>query len=58
MVFKGNDTQVIEDIIKKIDEYGADEVDRAFRIVSERSAGNPIRSYRYVVGILQKEAGE
>jgi len=58
MVFKCNDTQVIEDIIKKIDEYGADEVDRAFRIVSERSAGNPIRSYRYVVGILQKEAGE
>jgi len=58
IVFRGNDTQVIEDIIKKTDEYGADEVDRAFRIVSERSAGNPIRSYRYVVGILQKEARE
>ncbi|MBU2221844.1 MAG: hypothetical protein KJ722_04415 [Candidatus Omnitrophica bacterium] len=58
MVFKGSDIQVIEDIIKKIGEYGADEVDRAFRIVSERSAGNPIRSYKYVVGILQKEARE
>jgi HKD family nuclease len=58
MVFKGNDIQVIEDIIKKMGEYGADEVDKAFRIVSEKSAGNPIRSYKYVVGILQKEAKE
>jgi len=54
IVFKGNDTQVIEDIIKKMDEYGVNEVDRAFKIVSEKSAGNPIKSYKYVVGILQK----
>ncbi|MBU4346249.1 MAG: hypothetical protein KKH29_02855 [Candidatus Omnitrophica bacterium] len=58
MVFKGNDTQVIEDIIKKMDEYGIDEVDHAFQIVSEKSAGNPTRSYKYVIGILQKEARE
>ncbi len=58
IVYKGNDIQVIEDIIEKMDEYGIDEVDRAFQIVSQKSAGNPIRSYKYVVGILQKEAGE
>jgi hypothetical protein len=58
IVFKENDIQVIEDIIKKIEEYGIGEVDRAFRIVSEKSSGNPTRSYKYVVGILQKESKE
>ncbi len=58
IVYKGNDVQVIEDIIKKMGEYGAGEVDRAFKIVSEKSSGNPIRSYKYVVGILQKEAND
>jgi len=58
IVYKGNDIQVIEDIIKKTQEYGSDQVDRAFRIVSERSAANPTKSYKYVVGILQKEAGD
>jgi HKD family nuclease len=58
IVYKGNDIQVIEDIIKKTEEYGSDQIDRAFKIVSEKSSGNPIRSYKYVVGILQKEAGD
>lgn len=56
IVYKGNDIQVIEDIIKKTDEYGPDQVDRAFKIVSEKSAANRKRSYKYVVGILQGEA--
>jgi hypothetical protein len=54
IVFKDNDIQVLEDIIKKMDEYGAKEVGEAFARVSYRSADNPKRSYRYVVGILQK----
>jgi len=54
IVYKGNDIQVIEDIIRKIEEYGSGEVDRAFKIVSERSSGNPVRTYSYVIGILQK----
>ena len=58
IVFKGNDTQVIEDIIKKIDEYGAEQVKEAFKTVSVKSIDNPKRSYRYVVGVLQKKAGE
>jgi hypothetical protein len=56
MVFKGNDIQVIEDIIKKIEEYGLDEVDTAFKIVAEKVPDNPKRNYKYVVGILQGEA--
>ncbi len=58
IVYKGNDLQVIVDIINKIEEYGAAQVDRAFKIVSVKSPGNPIRAYKYVVGILQKEAGK
>ncbi len=58
IVYKGNDIQVIEDIIRKIDEYGIEEVDKAFRIVAEKSPSNPKRSYGYVVGTLQKGARE
>ncbi|MFZ2602630.1 MAG: phospholipase D-like domain-containing protein [Candidatus Omnitrophota bacterium] len=56
IVYKDNDIQVIEDIIKKMEIYGASEVAKAFGKISYRSAGNPKRSYRYVVGILQNEA--
>ncbi len=58
IVFKGNDTQVIEDIIKKIDEYGAAQVREALKTVSVKSTTNPKRSYRYVVGVLQSRAEE
>jgi hypothetical protein len=53
IVYKENDIQVIQDIVKKIDEYGAKEVKDAFAKVAHRSSGNPKRSYRYVVGILK-----
>lgn len=58
IVFKGNDIQVIEDIIKKIDEYGAKEVAEAFKVVSKKSVDNPKRSYKYVIGVLQAKARE
>jgi hypothetical protein len=58
IVYKDNDIQVIEDIIKKIQEYGVVQIDRAFKIISERALDNPKRSYKYVVGILQTEAEE
>ena len=58
IVFKGNDIQVIEDIIKKIDEYGAGSVDEAFKVVSIKSIDNPKRSYKYVIGVLQTRARE
>jgi len=56
IVYKDNDIQVIEDIIKKMEEYGAEQVAQAFGKVSYRSPDNPKRSYKYVVGILQTEA--
>ncbi|MFH1458608.1 MAG: phospholipase D-like domain-containing protein [Candidatus Omnitrophota bacterium] len=58
IVFKDNDIQVIEDIIKKMEEYGSEQIDEAFSKVSYRSPDNPKRSYKYVVGILQTEATE
>lgn len=56
IVYKDNDIQVIEDIIKKMEIYGISEVAKAFGKISSRVADNPKRSYRYVVGILQNEA--
>ncbi|MFH1996585.1 MAG: phospholipase D-like domain-containing protein [Candidatus Omnitrophota bacterium] len=56
MVFKENDIQVIGDIIKKIDLYGAEHVDHTFNKVSQWAPDNPKRSYKYVVGILKTEA--
>ncbi len=58
IVFKGNDIYVIEDIIKKIEEYGLAEVDSAFKIVAEKASDNPKRSYSYVIGVLQAKARE
>ena len=58
IVFKDNDIQVIEDILKKIEEYGAGQVDEAFKVVSAKSIDNPKRSYKYVVGVLQTKARE
>jgi hypothetical protein len=55
MVYKDNDIQIIEDIIKKMEEYGPEQIDKAFGKVSYRSPDNPKRSYNYVVGILQTE---
>jgi len=58
IVYKENDIQVIEDIIKKTAMYGEDKINRAFTIVSKKAPDNPKRSYKYVVGILQKHIEE
>ncbi len=57
IVYAGNDVQIIEDIIKKTEEYGPEQVDKAFSVVSNNSFGNPTRSYKYVIGILQRGVG-
>lgn len=57
IVFKENDLQVIEDIIKKMEEYGEGAVASAFGKVSHRSPDNPKRSYKYVIGILNSKQG-
>ncbi len=54
IVFKANDTYIIEDIINKIKEYGLNEVDSAFKIVEGKAPDNPKRTYNYVIGVLRK----
>ncbi len=56
IIYKGNDIQAIEDIVKKIKEYGVTKVDMAFQIVSLMAPDNPKRIYEYVVGILETES--
>ena len=58
VIYKGNDIQAIEDIIKKIKVYGVAKVGRAFRIVSRMAPDNPKRIYEYAVGILETESGD
>jgi len=52
-VFCENNLVDIEDIIKMIDEYGADNVNYAFNKVADRSEDNPKRSIAFVKGILE-----
>ena len=58
VVFQENNVQVIESIIKNMEEYGVSKVEEAFRKVARKAPDNPKRSYRYVVGILRSEAKE
>jgi len=55
IVFKENDLQVLEDIIEKIDEYGSAEVKKAFAKISSRNPDNPKRTYKYAIGILNRD---
>jgi len=58
IVYKDNDIQIIEDIIKKINTYGLEQVGKSFDKIAQKAPDNPKRSYKYVVGILQTEANE
>lgn len=53
IVFCENNLVDVEDIIKMIDEYGADNVNYAFNKVADRSEDNPKRSIAFVKGILE-----
>lgn len=53
VVFEEYNPEVIEDIILKARQYGAEKVKRAFAIVAKKNVDNPKRSYGYVVGILE-----
>ena len=58
VVFKGYDLGVIEEIAKLINLYGAANVDKAFKIVEQKSPDNPKRIFGYVIGILDKMKAE
>jgi len=53
IVSKENDSEVVEDIIVKTNEYGTVKVKKAFAIVAQKRIDNPKRQYNYVVGILR-----
>jgi len=48
-----NNLQDIEDIILLTEQYGADRVQMAFEKVSKYKIDNPMRSLRYVVGVVR-----
>ena len=56
IVLEENDPDVLEDILHLTNEYGQEKMTRAFHIVSLKGLDNPKRTYRYVVGILQRGA--
>lgn len=55
IVFEENNPQVIEDIILKTKQYGAEKIKKAFDIVALKNTDNPKKSYKYVVGIIENK---
>ncbi len=53
IVFEENNPQIIEDIILKTRQYGAEKIKKAFDIVAQKNTDNPKKSYGYVVGIME-----
>lgn len=58
IVFEENSSVVIEDIILKTRQYGAEKIKKAFDIVALKNTDNPKKSYAYVVGIIENKQGE
>jgi len=55
IVFEENNPVVIEDIILKTRQYGAEKIKKAFDIVALKNTDNPKKSYGYVVGIIENK---
>ncbi|MFZ2356948.1 MAG: phospholipase D-like domain-containing protein [Candidatus Omnitrophota bacterium] len=58
IIFEENNPLIVEDIILKTKQYGAEKIKEAFDIVAQKNTDNPKKSYAYVVGVLKKKAGE
>ncbi len=50
----GNDPEIVEDIIKRINAFGEKRVKMAFNIVAKKRPYNPKRNYPYVKGIINR----
>jgi len=55
LVFEENNPEVIEDIILKTKQFGEPRVAAAFRLIALKNIDNPLRTYTYVAGIIEKE---
>jgi len=58
IVYKENDIRIIEEVIKKTDQYGEELMNEAFTCATKMEPHNRRRSYRYVVGILKRKAAK
>lgn len=54
IVYEENSPEVIEDIILKTKEYGEKKVKQAFKIMAQKNPDNPLKTYNYAVGIMEK----
>ena len=54
VVFKENDPEAIETLLKLTTDYGEEAVKKAVRIVSKKRPDNPKRSFAYLKGIIEK----
>jgi len=55
VIFRQNDIEAIEKIIKLGNEYGSDKIKRAYELLSEKRIDNPKRTFRYAVGIIRAQ---
>lgn len=54
IVYEENSPEVIENIILKTKEYGEKKVRQAFKIMAQKNPDNPLKTYNYAVGIMEK----
>ena len=54
IVYKENDSEIVEDIIKNINTFGEKQVKKAFDIAAQKQPDNPKRCYLYVKAIIEQ----
>lgn len=57
IVYKENDPQAIESLLKLLTDYGQEAILKAVRVVSKKRPDNPKRSIAYLEGIIRKSSG-
>jgi hypothetical protein len=55
VVFKENDPEAVEYLLKLTKQYGPDVIKRAVDIVAQKSISNPKRCFSYLVGIVKHQ---
>ena len=54
VVYKENDPEAVETLLKLTTDYGEEAVKKAVRIVAKKRADNPKRTFAYLKGIIEK----
>lgn len=53
VVFKQNDIDAIEQMIKLAEEYGEEKINKAYEILSEKAVDSPKRTLKYAIGVVE-----